>query len=189
MHSAFLFFFLTSFLGSLPPGVVNMGIAMRVLERKDWLAWWSWAILAELPHVALAIWLCQHQMEVPSLLPALHWLSPLLLILVGWMYFRKHPEQTEALSGRSFFLLNLLNPAGVPFWWAALQTHPAAWNFPWFFQLPMAGLGAGLAFLLYIRLAGWISALPPLHIRRFYRFASIGFFLLGLFQLQTIYFP
>lgn len=189
MANPFLFFLLTSFLGSLPPGLVNTGIAFRVLENKNWHSWWLLAVAAELPHVALAIWLSRHQMEIPALLPSVRWASPLLLLLVGILYFRKKPAGFEPISSRSFWLINLLNPAGVPFWWASLQTRKEVLELDWFYQLPMAGLGAGLAFLLYVQLAGWIVTLPNLQIRRFYQFASLGFLFLGLLQFKNNFFP
>jgi threonine/homoserine/homoserine lactone efflux protein len=120
----FLLAFVFSFLGSIPPGTLNLTVLRLGLEKKMDIAWrFSFAAaLVEYPYAWLALLFEDFLTRSPFILNNFKLISALVMIILGIITIRSimkpSPEgQTVKESGfRKGLVLSILNPLALPFW-------------------------------------------------------------------------
>lgn len=180
----FLVGLVASFLGSVPPGTLNLSVLQLGLDGKTKTAWrFALAVaLIEYPYTWLAIqfeyWITSSPVVVENfqLLTA----SVMTLIGIGNLWTVRKPVAAAGRFGASGFrrglVLSVLNPMALPFWigvtaylkaqdWISLST-------PWLLHSYVLGTSVGVILLLGLfillakRLAGyaaqnsWVKLVP-----------------------------
>ncbi len=164
----FLLMALLSFVGSIQPGPVNLGVVYYALHNKLKQAIYL-SIGGSLPEVVYCFiafqfhaWL---QSKLPQLTQVLFWFNPLLILLGIYLLLKKDSGATPVETTRYGFgkglLLGMLNPQLLLFW---LGMATLSSQYPHYIRLEtqthylFAALGAGLgAFLLHLSFIGIIS--------------------------------
>lgn len=159
MLQNFLFAFVFSFLGSIPPGTLNLTVLQLGIEKKMNIAW-RFAIAAaliEYPYAWLAVAFEGFITESPVILDNFKLISAVVMILLGalnlWtaqrptVFARKFHE-----SGfRRGVILGILNPLAMPFW---------------------------IAITAYLKVQGWISLSSNKNLHSYLLGISLGAFTL-----------
>ena len=121
---AFIFGLVFSFLGSIPPGILNITIIQLGLEHRLGAAW-RFAVAAaiiEYPYAWLAISFEKIIAGTPSITGNLQLISALVLLLLGVLNLwsaRNVDTSYKKFSSSGFrrgLILSLLNPMALPFW-------------------------------------------------------------------------
>ncbi len=120
----FLLAFLFSFLGSIPPGTLNLTVLQLGLERKTNIAW-RFAIavaIVEYPYAWLAIKFENLITASPVVLDNFKLISAIVMILLGTLnvWSAQKPtvfaEKFQESGFRRGIVLSILNPLALPFW-------------------------------------------------------------------------
>jgi threonine/homoserine/homoserine lactone efflux protein len=124
MAVAFLLGFLLSFVGSIPPGSLNLSIVQLGLEHRINVAW-RFAIAAaliEYPYAWMAVAFEEMIVRSPSITSNIGLISAVVLILLGIINLRaagkvgKLYSKFSSSGFRRGVLLSILNPLALPFW-------------------------------------------------------------------------
>lgn len=120
----FLFAFVFSFLGSIPPGTLNLTVLQLGLEKKIDIAW-RFAIAAaiiEYPYAWLAVTFENYITSSPVILDNFKLISAVVMITLGglniWAAYKPTvlTEKFQESGFRRGVLLSILNPLALPFW-------------------------------------------------------------------------
>lgn len=120
----FLIAFIFSFLGSIPPGTLNLTMLRLGLEHKMNIAWRFafGAAIVEYPYAWLALLFEDWITSSPVIINNFKLISALVMITLGALTIRtaRKPVDTVAPVRESGFrkglLLGILNPLALPFW-------------------------------------------------------------------------
>jgi threonine/homoserine/homoserine lactone efflux protein len=197
----FLIAFIFSFVGSIPPGTLNLTVLQLGLNQQMRLAW-RFAIaaaLVEYPYAWMAVKFAELITSSPVILRNIKLLSAAVMLAVGIMglWSARRPTQFikkfEQSGLRRGFILSFLNPLAIPFWFAITAYLTAQeWiqlDSPIILHSYLAGVSFG-AFALLVSLAhvaqklikylepdSWVKYVP-----------GITLILLGLYALTRYLF-
>jgi threonine/homoserine/homoserine lactone efflux protein len=120
----FLVSFFFSFIGTIPPGTLNLSILQLGFENKTKIAW-RFAIAAaliEYPYAWLAVKFEQVITSSPVIIANIQMITAIVMIIIGvynlWSVGRSS-SATSKFSNSGFrrgILLSILNPLALPFW-------------------------------------------------------------------------
>jgi len=167
MLQNFLFAIVFSFLGSIPPGTLNLTVIQLGIEKKMKIAW-RFAIAAaliEYPYAWIAVAFEGWLKSSPVILGNFKLISAAVLILLGGLNIWSSQRPTvftrkfQESGFRRGVILSILNPLAMPFWiaitaylnvqgWINLSTNGQLHSY-------LAGISIG-AFILLI-LAAYLS--------------------------------
>ena len=116
--------FLFSFLGSIPPGTINLTALQIGLEKKTNIAWrFAFATaLIEYPYAWLAVTFQNYIIESPVILDNFKLLSAIVMTVLGalnlWATQRPTAlaQKFQESGFRRGIILSILNPLAMPFW-------------------------------------------------------------------------
>lgn len=120
----FLLAFSFSFLGSIPPGTLNLTVLQLGLEKKINIAW-RFALacaLIEYPYAWLAVTFESYITSSPIILDNFKLISAIVMITLGALSIwsaQKPTVFTEKFQESGFrrgVILSILNPLAMPFW-------------------------------------------------------------------------
>jgi len=155
----FLLAFLFSFLGSLPPGTLNLTVLQLGLEKKTTIAW-RFAIAAaliEYPYAWLAVTFESFITSSPAVLDNFKLISSVVMMLLGGLNLWTATKPTvftkkfQESGFRRGIILSILNPLAMPFW---------------------------IAITAYLNIQGWISLSSDTHLHSYLLGISLGAFTL-----------
>ncbi|HEU5291182.1 MAG TPA: LysE family transporter [Cyclobacteriaceae bacterium] len=120
----FLIAFLFSFLGSIPPGTLNLTVLQLGLEKKINIAWRFAAAAAfiEYPYAWLAVAFESYITASPMVLNNFKLISAVVMIALGglniWSAYKPtvFTEKFQQSGFRRGVILGILNPLALPFW-------------------------------------------------------------------------
>lgn len=120
----FLIAFIFSFLGSIPPGTLNLTMLRFGLEHKMSIAWRFafGAALVEYPYAWLALLFEDWITSSPVIVNNFKLISAVVMITLGLLTIRaasKPSREVETVRESGFrkgLLLGILNPLALPFW-------------------------------------------------------------------------
>jgi len=120
----FLMAFIFSFLGSIPPGTLNLTVLQLGLEKKMNIAWRFAlaAALIEYPYAWLAVTFENYITASPVILNNFKLISAIVMITLGGLNIwsaQKPTVFTEKFQESGFrrgIILSILNPLAMPFW-------------------------------------------------------------------------
>lgn len=124
MVQAFLVAFGFSFIGSIPPGTINLTILQLGLEKKINVAW-KFAFAAsimEYPYAWIAVKFANLILSNPAIVKNMHLIAGLVMIVLGTMNLWASTRSTSlsvrfSNSGfRKGLVLGILNPLAIPYW-------------------------------------------------------------------------
>ena len=155
---AFAVAFVVSFIGSIPPGVLNLTVIQLGLDHKVRYAY-RFAIAAaliEYPYAWAAIAFENILTRSPIIAGQLQLIASVILLVVGIynLSISKQESTSTQRKGRGFrkgLLLAIMNPMALPFW---------------------------LAITAYLRGFGWFSLTSNLEIHFYLAGVSLGAFML-----------
>jgi threonine/homoserine/homoserine lactone efflux protein len=170
---SFAIAFAFSFLGSIPPGTINLTILQLGLEKRQAVAlrFALAAVLIEYPYCWIAVKFASLIMATPSIVQNLQLISGLVMVALGVLNLWSAARPTSFSmrfhnSGfRRGLILGILNPMAIPFW-IAMTTYFRSQN--WIDLTPKTNLHSyltgvvfgGLTLLLLLTyLAGKIATL------------------------------
>jgi threonine/homoserine/homoserine lactone efflux protein len=122
--TTFLIAFIFSFLGSIPPGTLNLTVLRLGLEQKIDIAW-RFAIAAaliEYPYAWLALIFEDWITSSTTVVNNFRLIGAIVMITLGILAIRsasKPVKQVETVRESGFrkgLLLSILNPLALPFW-------------------------------------------------------------------------
>lgn len=124
MLQTFLIAFLFSFLGSIPPGTLNLTVLRLGLEHKINIAWRFAlaAALIEYPYAWMALLFEDWITSSPAVVQNFKLISAIVMIALGVLTIRSALKPTGKVepvreSGfRKGLALGILNPLALPFW-------------------------------------------------------------------------
>jgi threonine/homoserine/homoserine lactone efflux protein len=120
----FIIAFVFSFLGSIPPGTLNLTMLRLGLEHKMNVAW-RFAVAAaliEYPYAWLALLFEDWITSSPAIINNFKLISAIVMITLGGITLRaalKPARDVEPVRERGFvkgLVLSILNPLALPFW-------------------------------------------------------------------------
>lgn len=139
----FLVGFLFSFLGSIPPGTINLTVLQVGLSRKISIAWRLAlaAAVVEYAYAGIAVEFTSLILSSPQVINNLRIITGLVMIILGAFNFWSASKPSgfsrrfDESGFRRGLLLGVLNPMGIPFWiamttylqtqhWIDLSTSP-----------------------------------------------------------------
>lgn len=121
---SFTIAFIFSFIGSIPPGTLNLTIIQLGLEHKINIAW-RFALAASLieyPYAWLAIEFESVIINTPGITENIKVIAAVVMVVLGifhlWTSTRLNPPRGRFSSSgfRKGLFLGLLNPLALPFW-------------------------------------------------------------------------
>ncbi len=126
MISIFIIAFVFSFLGSIPPGAINISILQLGLENRTGAAL-RFALAAafiEFPYVLIAIQFEDWLTSTPLIMNNIRLISAAVMLILGIVNLRIYyrPTKNQVLnklqsSGfRKGLIISTLNPLAIPFW-------------------------------------------------------------------------
>jgi threonine/homoserine/homoserine lactone efflux protein len=151
----FLFAFVFSFLGSIPPGTLNLTVLQLGLEKKINIAW-RFAVasaLIEYPYAWLAVTFESYITSSPVILNNFKLISAVVMIVFGglnlWSVLRPSgfTEKFQQSGFRRGIALSILNPLALPFW---------------------------IAITAYLKMQGWVSFPDSAHLHVYLLGISLG---------------
>jgi threonine/homoserine/homoserine lactone efflux protein len=124
MFQNFLVALLFSFLGSIPPGTINLTALQVGLEKKTNVAWRFAlaAALIEYPYAWLAVTFENFITESPVILDNFKLISAFVMMVLGALnlWATKKPtgftQKFQESGFRRGVILGILNPLTIPFW-------------------------------------------------------------------------
>lgn len=153
----FLFAFLFSFLGSIPPGTLNLTVLQLGIEKKMNIAW-RFAIAAaliEYPYAWLAVAFEGWITSSPVILDNFKLISAIVMISLGVVSIWSAQKPTVIVSKfqesgfRRGLILGVLNPLAMPFW---------------------------IAITAYLKIQGWITLSTQVELHSYLFGISLGAF-------------
>jgi threonine/homoserine/homoserine lactone efflux protein len=155
----FLLAFVFSFLGSIPPGTLNLTVLQLGLEKKINIAWRfaAAAALIEYPYAWLAVTFENYITASPVILDNFKLISAIVMITLGALSIwsaQKPTVFTEKFQESGFrrgIALSILNPLAMPFW---------------------------IGVTAYLRVQGWIVLPDSKHLHGYLAGISVGAFVL-----------
>jgi threonine/homoserine/homoserine lactone efflux protein len=155
----FLLAFLFSFLGSIPPGTLNLTVLQLGLEKKMNIAWRfaAAAALIEYPYAWLAVAFESYITASPMVLSNFKLISAIVMITLGAISIwsaQKPTVFTDKFQESGFrrgIILSILNPLAMPFW---------------------------IAVTAYLSVQGWIVLPDSKHLHFYLLGISLGAFVL-----------
>jgi len=120
----FLIGFAFSFVGSIPPGTINLTIVQLGLEKKINVAW-RFAIAAsvmEYPYAWVAVEFAEMITSSPLLVENMQLITAVVMTLLGviTLWSSNRPTKFSAKLSESGYMrgiiLSILNPLAIPFW-------------------------------------------------------------------------
>ncbi|MGC1241136.1 MAG: LysE family transporter [Chryseosolibacter sp.] len=125
LYTFFIAFFF-SFLGTLPPGTLNLSIIQLGLNHQINAAWRMAlaAAIIEYPYAWIAIEFQHYITQSIGITRNFHLIGGLVMVLLGvfnlWSSSRpsKFSQRFEASGFRKGVFLSILNPLAIPFWMA-----------------------------------------------------------------------
>lgn len=120
----FLVSFFFSFIGTIPPGTLNLSILQLGLENKISVAW-RFALAAaimEYPYAWLAVTFEKIITSSPVITENIQLIAAIVMVILGGYNLWSAGRPTETSSGfsnsgfRRGVLLSILNPLALPFW-------------------------------------------------------------------------
>lgn len=122
--TAFVLAFFFSFIGSIPPGTINLTILQLGLEHKIKIAWRFAlaAALVEYPYAWLAVKFESFITSSPLVVENMHLLTAIVMTVLGVLNLwstTKPTSFTQKLSQSGFrrgLVLGILNPLAMPYW-------------------------------------------------------------------------
>ena len=194
--------FIASFIGSIPLGSINAGVA-RISSTKSQKAAFYFiggATLAELIYSFIAIHFSGFLLSIPKLAFYIRVISIPLFLLIGLTYFfAKDSEKTKLLppkNGSAFLnglTIGLLNPLQIPFW-LAYGTYfiNEGWIVDEFTLLNIFVLGivSGSSFLLFLiaKFSSYYSAKLSINNQKINKATGVIFILLSFYQILLFIF-
>src|SRR5688572_5925833 len=120
----FFLAFIFSFLGSIPPGTLNLTVLQLGLDKKINIAWRfaAAAALIEYPYAWLAVAFKNYITTSPVILDNFKLISAVVMITLGalniWSAQRPtvFTEKFQESGFRRGIVLSILNPLAMPFW-------------------------------------------------------------------------
>ncbi|HEY3405092.1 MAG TPA: LysE family transporter [Ohtaekwangia sp.] len=121
---AFILSFFFSFIGSIPPGTINLTVLQLGLEHKTNIAWRlsMAAALVEYPYAWLAIKFETLITSSPVIVENFHLITAIVMIVLGIMNLlpTRNPsgisQKFQSSGFRRGLLLGILNPLALPYW-------------------------------------------------------------------------
>jgi threonine/homoserine/homoserine lactone efflux protein len=155
----FFLAFLFSFLGSIPPGTLNLTVLQLGLDKKINIAWRFAlaAALIEYPYAWLAVVFKNFITSSPVILDNFKLISAIVMIVLGVFNLWSAKKSTIFMkkfqdSGfRRGIVLSILNPLAMPFW---------------------------IAVTAYLSVQGWIVLSTDIHLHSYLLGISLGAFAL-----------
>ena len=199
MIRVFSIAFIVSFLGSVPPGTINI-TTMQLSVRHHQRAALFFALAASLTEFVYAGVTVKFQIflsDQPAFTQNFQLITALAMIVLGIVNLiakkrsTKSMDQSEGMKGRNGFkrgvVLGLLNPLTIPFWLAVtayLQNHQlitlSGAHFWWY----LAGISTGtFALLLSVMKLGLRFSHVAENEFIVYKIPGIIFLLLGLYNI------
>jgi threonine/homoserine/homoserine lactone efflux protein len=120
----FLIGFAFSFIGSIPPGTINLTIVQLGLEKKINIAW-RFAIAAsimEYPYAWVAVEFAEMITSSPLLVENMQLITAIVMTLLGviTIWSSNRPTKISTKLSESGYMrgiiLSILNPLAIPFW-------------------------------------------------------------------------
>lgn len=120
----FLQGFFFSFIGTIPPGTINLTIIQLGLEKKISIAW-RFAIAAsvmEYPYAWIAVEFAEMVTSSPMIVENMQLITAIVMTVLGILTLwssSKPTKLTSALSESGYMkgiVLSILNPLAIPFW-------------------------------------------------------------------------
>ncbi len=197
----FLLAFFFSFIGTIPPGSINLSIIQLGLEKKINIAWRLAlaAAIVEYPYAWLAITFEKIITASPVITDNLQLITAVVMVLLG-LFNLISLQKPSAISVkfnqsgfRRGFVLGLLNPLALPFWvgttaylrsqqWIDLSTG---------FQLHAYLLGVSLGALVMLMLFAFLAkrmAFGFQHYKWIKKIPGITLLLLGIYAFVNYLF-
>lgn len=188
-----------SFLGSIPPGAVNLSVLQLSVENRIHAAFRFAlaAMLVEIPYAIFAIQFQELITQSPFLLDNFRLIAALLLIGLGIGNIlsnssdssqRKRWTKIRESGFRKGLIVGLFNPMAIPFWiGVTAYLHHEQWiTLPsWGFKSAyIAGLALGTFLLLSILILLSKKLAPHFRRTEFFQYIpGIAFLLLGFYSL------
>ena len=156
-----------SFLGSIPPGTLNLSVLQLGLEGKGRIAWrFAMAVtIIEYPYTWLAIQFEYWITSNPLVIENFQLLTAIVMTLIGIanLWSAQKPsrltEKFQASGFRRGLILSILNPLALPFW---------------------------IGVTAYLKAQGWIDLSTTIRLHSYVLGTSVGVFvLLALFILLS----
>ena len=126
MINIFIIAFVFSFLGSIPPGAINISILQLGLENRTRAAlrFALAAALIEFPYVLIAIQFEDWLTSTPLIMNNIRLISATVMFILGVVNLRIYyrPTKNQVLSKlqssgfRKGLIISTLNPLAIPFW-------------------------------------------------------------------------
>jgi threonine/homoserine/homoserine lactone efflux protein len=120
----FLVGFFFSFIGSIPPGTINLTIVQLGLEKKLAIAW-RFALAAsimEYPYAWIAVEFAEMITTSPVLVENMQLITAIVMTVLGilTLWAASKPTKLTSAVGESGYMrgviLSILNPLAIPFW-------------------------------------------------------------------------
>lgn len=190
-----------SFLGSIPPGTLNLSVLQLGLEGKTQTAWrFAWAVaIIEYPYTWLAIQFEHWITSSPVVVQNFQLITAIVMTTIGigniWSA-RKPVAAVQKFQNSGFrrgIILSILNPLALPFWigiTAFLKAqHWLTLDSTWLVHSYIFGTSVGVLLLLagFIVLAkrltgyasqnGWVKLIPGITILGLGLVAFVRYFL------------
>ncbi len=173
MSTAFAIAFAFSFIGSVPPGTINLTVLQLGLERKFAIAlrFGAAAALIEYPYGWIAVKFAALILSTPAIVMNFQLITGIVMVTLGAfnLWAASKPSNFSVRFNNSGFrrglLLGILNPMAIPYWiamttyckshgWIDLDT-----NYELHGYLTGVVLGALTLLIILVYLAGKIAPL------------------------------
>lgn len=196
MIQAFIVSFAFSFIGSIPPGTINLTILQLGLEKKINIAWkFAFAAsLMEYPYAWIAVKFANLILSNPAIVKNMHLISGIVMVVLGALNLWTSSRTTALAvrfsnSGfRKGLVLGLLNPLAIPYWiamtaylrtqqWIDLSSNLSLHSY-----LLGVFLGAFLILILIALLANRLADIFT-HSNLLKKIPGVTLLLLGLYSL------
>lgn len=120
----FLLGFFFSFIGSIPPGTINLTCVQLGLEKKMAIAWRFAAVCAvlEYPYAWIAVEFAEWIISSPVVIENMQLITAIVMTLLGilTLWSSTRPTKFTARLNDSAYvrgiILSILNPLAIPFW-------------------------------------------------------------------------
>lgn len=123
MVSAFILAFAFSFIGTIPPGTLNLTVLQLGLENKikSALQFSIGAAIVEYPYCWIAIRFEEYITSSPAVVNNFERIGAVVMLTLGFLNLLslRKPATTSARSGGGFakgLVLGILNPLAMPYW-------------------------------------------------------------------------
>ncbi|QSE98590.1 LysE family translocator [Fulvivirga lutea] len=124
MITVFLFAFLFSFIGSIPPGAINISVLQLAIENKSRAAirFSLASAIIEFPYVIIAVIFSDWLLSTEIVMNNIKLLSTSVILLLAFIntyqYFKNDTPKPLTNKGgfRRGMIVSIFNPLAIPFW-------------------------------------------------------------------------